>query len=69
MAKFNPKKADLDKDGKLSSYEKTVGMARAKNMRQGGPVNVKVNKRKATLVKTRGTGAATQGLMFHKQPD
>ena len=37
-------------------------------MRQGGPVNVKVNKRKATLVKTRGTGAATQGLMFHKQP-
>lgn len=41
----------------------------AEEMRQGGPVNVKVDKRKATLVKTRGTGAATQGLMFHKQPD
>jgi|TARA_E500000318_G_scaffold105073_2_gene111631 adenylosuccinate lyase len=28
----NPKKADLDKDGKLSSYEKKRGMAVEKNM-------------------------------------
>ena len=29
----NPKKADLDKDGKLSSYEKRRGMAIEKNMK------------------------------------
>ena len=29
----NPKKADLDKDGKLSSYEKKRGMAIEKNMK------------------------------------
>ena len=28
----NPKKADLDKDGKLSSYEKTRGAAIEKNI-------------------------------------
>ena len=28
----NPKKADLDKDGKLSSYEKTRGSAIEKNI-------------------------------------
>jgi|TARA_R100000482_G_scaffold35957_3_gene12074 hypothetical protein len=69
MAKFDPKKADLNKDGKLSSYEKKRGMAMAKNMRQGGPVNVGVREVKAILTKTKGTGAATQGLNFHKQPD
>ena len=41
----------------------------AKNMRQGGPVNVGVREVKAILTKTKGTGAATQGLNFHKQPD
>jgi len=30
----NPKKADLDKDGKLSSYEKTRGTAIEKNMKK-----------------------------------
>jgi hypothetical protein len=29
----NPNKADLDKDGKLSSYEKKRGMAVEKNMK------------------------------------
>ena len=29
---FNPKKSDLDKDGKISDYEKKRGMAVAKNM-------------------------------------
>ena len=38
-------------------------------MRQGGPVNVGVREVKAILTKTKGTGKATQGLMFHKQPD
>ena len=38
-------------------------------MRQGRPVNVGVREVKAILTKTRGTGKATQGLMFHKQPD
>mgnify|MGYP003150673306 CR=1 FL=1 len=32
MAKFDPKKADLNRDGKLSSYEKTVGEKRAAAM-------------------------------------
>ena len=31
----NPKKADLNKDGKLSSYEKTRGSAIEKNMKEG----------------------------------
>ena len=30
----NPKKADLDKDGKLSSYEKRRGMAIEKSMKE-----------------------------------
>ena len=38
MAKFDPKKADLDNDGKLSGYEKKRGMAVAKNMAKGGAV-------------------------------
>jgi len=38
MAKFNPEKADLDNDGKLSGYEKKRGMAVAKNMAKGGMV-------------------------------
>ena len=33
----NPKKADLDKDGKLSSYEKKRGMAVEKNMKAKKP--------------------------------
>ena len=33
----NPKKADLNKDGKLSSYEKTRGAAIEKNMKEGEP--------------------------------
>ena len=40
-----------------------------KEMRQGGPVNVGVREVKAILTKTKGTGKATQGIMFHKQPD
>jgi|TARA_S200002703_G_scaffold22385_2_gene19051 hypothetical protein len=36
MAKFNPKKADLNNDGSLSGYEKKRGMAVAKNMSKGG---------------------------------
>ena len=36
----NPKKADLDKDGKLSSYEKRRGMAIEKNMKVKKPTNV-----------------------------
>jgi hypothetical protein len=31
-AQFDPKKSDLDKDGKISDYEKKRGMAVAKNM-------------------------------------
>ena len=38
MATFDPKKADLDNDGKLSGYEKKRGMAVAKNMAKGGAV-------------------------------
>ena len=34
----NPKKADLDKDGKLSGYEKKRGMAIEKNMKTKKPV-------------------------------
>ena len=34
----NPKKADLDKDGKLSSYEKTRGAAIEKNLSEGEEV-------------------------------
>jgi len=59
MKNFDPKKSDLNKDGKLSSYEKKKGMAIAKNMSKGGPV----------LTKTRGTGAATKGLNFYRQAD
>lgn len=35
MAKFDPNKADLNKDGKLSGYEKKVGKARAAAMKMG----------------------------------
>lgn len=38
MAKFDPQKADLDNDGKLSGYEKKRGKAVAKNMATGGKV-------------------------------
>ena len=33
MAKFDPKKADLNKDGKLSDYEENVGRKRAAAMK------------------------------------
>jgi len=36
----NPKKADLDKDGKLSGYEKKRGMAIEKNMKAKKPGGV-----------------------------
>ena len=36
-AEFDPKKSDLNKDGKLSSYEKKRGMAIAKNMKEAVP--------------------------------
>jgi hypothetical protein len=36
-AEFDPKKSDLDKDGKLSDYEKKRGMAIAKNMDEAVP--------------------------------
>lgn len=35
MAKFDPKKADLNKDGKLSNYESNVGKKRAAAMKMG----------------------------------
>ena len=35
MAKFDPKKADLNKDGKLSDYESNVGKKRAAAMKMG----------------------------------
>ena len=38
MAKFDPQKADLDNDGKLSSYEKKRGKAIARNLVKGGMV-------------------------------
>ena len=37
----NPKKADLNKDGKLSSYEKRRGMAIEKAMAQQNRVKMK----------------------------
>jgi hypothetical protein len=36
-AQFDPKKSDLNKDGKLSDYEKKRGMAIAKNMKEAVP--------------------------------
>ena len=36
-AEFDPKKSDLNKDGKLSDYEKKRGMAIAKNMDEAVP--------------------------------
>ena len=52
----NPKKADLNKDGKLSGYEKKRGMAIEKNMKpkemnEGGMM-------------VRGQGAAIRGTNF-----
>ena len=35
MSKFDPKKADLNKDGKLSDYESNVGKKRAAAMKMG----------------------------------
>jgi hypothetical protein len=34
---FDPKKSDLDKDGKISDYEKKRGMAVAKNVKEAVP--------------------------------
>jgi len=36
-AQFDPKKSDLDKDGKISDYEKKRGIAIAKNMKEAVP--------------------------------
>jgi hypothetical protein len=36
-AEFDSKKSDLNKDGKISSYEKNRGMAIAKNMKEAVP--------------------------------
>ena len=36
-AEFNPDKSDLNKDGKISSYEKKRGIAIAKNMKEAVP--------------------------------
>jgi hypothetical protein len=67
----NPKKADLDKDGKLSSYEKKRGMAIEKNMKvkkaNVGMAAKKVREKemmKASMGKSvRGYGAArTSGM-------
>lgn len=39
MAKFNPNKADLNKDGKLSNYEENVGKKRAAAMPMHTPLH------------------------------
>ena len=46
----NPKKADLDKDGKLSSYEKKRGKAIESNMMKAR-VGKSVERKKSNLVK------------------
>ena len=38
--KIDEKKADLDKDGKLSGYERKRGEAIARNLNKGGYVEI-----------------------------
>jgi hypothetical protein len=55
---FDAKKSDLDKDGKISKYERKRGEAIARNMRNGGMVELQArgcgammnNRRKTTRV-------------------
>ena len=62
----NPKKADLDKDGELSSYEKKRGMAIEKNMKAKKPGGVfkqmsaagKAKAKKGKMMKAMGGGEA-----------
>ena len=39
-AKFDPEKSDLNKDGKISDYEEARGTAIARNMNQGGEIDM-----------------------------
>ena len=39
-AKFDAEKSDLDKDGKISDYERARGTAIARNMNQGGEIDM-----------------------------
>ena len=56
MAKFDPKKADLNKDGKLSDYEENVGKKRAAAMKMGHSPK----KMKHSPMKKYGDGYAMQ---------
>jgi|TARA_E500000318_G_C3510259_1_gene192003 hypothetical protein len=59
----NPKKADLDKDGKLSSYEKKRGMAIEKNMKPSKKMGGGMMKYSKGGEMKRGYGAArTSGM-------
>tara|TARA_R100001480_G_scaffold37992_3_gene50831 strand:- start:159 stop:341 length:183 start_codon:yes stop_codon:yes gene_type:complete len=49
--KIDEKKADLDKDGKLSGYERKRGEAIARNLNKGGYVEIQ----------GRGCGAMMEG--------
>ena len=51
MAKFDPKKADLNKDGKLSDYESNVGQKRAAAMKMDHSPKSKKQTKSATNMK------------------
>ena len=65
----NPKKADLDKDGKLSSYEKKRGMAIENNMKPKKAMDGGMMKRGYGAARSSGMGLQDENLVPGKTMD
>jgi len=63
----NPKKADLDKDGKLSSYEKTRGAAIEKNLKETRDDYAQMMA--STLIDALGTSSTLENLVSAMSTD
>ena len=69
---INKKKSDLNKDGKLSGYEKKRGMAIAKSMsgrtnaKDGGLKTSNLTEKGKRRIKSRMTGGDSTGILFPK---
>jgi hypothetical protein len=58
---FDAKKSDLDKDGKISRYERKRGEAIARNMNKGGSVELQARGCGAIMNKKRKTTRVPRG--------
>jgi hypothetical protein len=75
MAKFDPKLADLNKDGVLSNYEENVGKKRAEAMQMAGSKGtfaMQMNKQKnnsADNFSSKDSATMMQSALYNSDPD